>query len=161
MSAEKTIPHAALLKHPVHCLSLGFGSGLAPHAPGTCGTLAGVLIYLLLQSLTLPAYLAVVLVMFGAGIWLCNRTSALLGTHDHGAIVWDEIVGFLVAMILAPTGWLWIGIGFVLFRLFDILKPWPICWLDKHVTGGFGIMLDDLSAGVLSAVCLQIIAYLL
>ena len=108
-----------------------------------------------------PYYLALAIVMFAAGVWLCGKTADRLGVHDHPAIVWDEIVGYLITMILAPSGWLWILIGFVLFRLFDIWKPWPIHWLDKQVRGGLGIMIDDVLAAVYALICLQIIAYLL
>ena len=99
--------------------------------------------------------------MFVAGIWLCGRSADRLGVHDHPAIVWDEIVGYLITMLLAPTGWVWILLGFILFRIFDIWKPWPIRWLDKQVRGGAGIMLDDVLAAVFAMIFLQIIAYLL
>lgn len=147
--------------NPIHLLAFGFGSGLAPVAPGTFGTLVGVLFYLPMQLLPLPFYLAVVVLLSGAGVWLCGRTAADLGVHDHPGIVWDEIVGYLVTMISAPAGWPWIVAGFLLFRLFDILKPWPIKSIDRGVSGGLGIMLDDLLAGLFAALCLQLIYYLL
>ena len=134
---------------------------MAPKMPGTAGTLVGVLFFLLMRYLWWPYYLALAIVMFAAGVWLCGKTADRLGVHDHPAIVWDEIVGYLITMILAPSGWLWILIGFVLFRLFDIWKPWPIRWLDKQVRGGLGIMIDDVLAAVYALICLQIIAYLL
>ncbi len=143
--------------NPVHLLAFGFGSGLAPKAPGTFGTLVGVPIYLLLQPLPPVVYGVLVVVSFLIGIGLCGRTSRDLGVHDHGGIVWDEIVGYLVTMLWAPKGWLWVGIGFVLFRFFDILKPWPIRWFDRKVSGGFGVMLDDLIAGLFAAVILVMI----
>lgn len=146
-----------LLLHPCGFLSLGFGSGLVPVAPGTAGTLAAIPVYLLLQDLSLAVYVTVVSVAFLAGIPLCAWTARRLGVHDHPAIVWDEIVGYLVTMVAAPAGWQWIVAGFVLFRLFDIAKPWPISWLDRRVTGGLGIMLDDLVAGVLAAILLQLL----
>ena len=146
-----------LLLHPCGFLSLGCGSGLVPVAPGTAGTLAAIPVYLLLQDLSLAVYVAVVSVAFLAGIPLCAWTARRLGVHDHPAIVWDEIVGYLVTMVAAPAGWQWIVAGFVLFRLFDIAKPWPISWLDRRVTGGLGIMLDDLVAGVLAAILLQLL----
>lgn len=145
----------------MHLLSLGFGTGLVPKLPGTAGTVVGVVLFLPLQYLTWQYYLAVTLVMFVAGIWLCGRTADRLGVHDHPAIVWDEIVGYLVTMCLAPPGWMWLLAGFILFRIFDIWKPWPIRWLDKQVRGGLGIMLDDLLAAVYAMICIQIIAYLL
>jgi phosphatidylglycerophosphatase A len=146
-----------LLLHPCGFLSLGFGSGLVPVAPGTAGTLAAIPVYLLLQDLTPLVYVAVVSVAFIAGIPLCAWTARRLGVHDHPAIVWDEIVGYLVTMVAAPAGWQWIVAGLVLFRLFDIAKPWPISWLDRRITGGLGIMLDDLVAGVLAAILLQLL----
>jgi len=146
------------LKNPVHLLAFGFGSGLAPVAPGTFGTLAAVPLYLTMARLPLAAYLAVLAVVILAGIWICGRTSRDLGVHDHGGIVWDEFAGFLVTMTAAPAGWPWVVAGFLLFRLFDILKPWPIGWLDRRVKGGLGIMLDDLLAGLYGWVVLQLAA---
>lgn len=148
------------LKNPVHLLAFGFGSGVAPKAPGTWGTLAAVPFFLLLQDLPLLAYLAVILVSTLVGVWLCDVTAKDLGVHDHPGIVWDEFVGFFITMIAAPSGWLWLVIGFILFRLFDILKPWPINAIDKEVDGGLGIMLDDVLAGVMALACLQLLAYL-
>jgi len=142
-------------RNPIHFLAFGFGSGAMPFAPGTFGTLAALPVYLLMQPLNLWAYLAVVLVMTLVGIWLCHVTSRDLGVHDHGGIVWDEIVGYLITMIAAPSGWQWIVAGFVLFRFFDIIKPWPIGWVDRRVHGGLGIMLDDVLAGVLAWAVLQ------
>ena len=130
-------------RNPIHFLAFGFGSGAMPKAPGTWGTLAAIPIYLLLL-LTL------------VGIWLCHRTASDMGVHDHPGIVWDEIVGYLITMIVAPVGWIWIVVGFFLFRFFDIIKPWPIRWVDRHVHGGFGIMLDDVLAGLMALACMQI-----
>ena len=140
-----------LLLHPLRFLAFGFGSGLVPKAPGTAGTLVAIPIYLLMQPLTLPVYLSMVAVFFLLGIWVCQHTVNVLGMPDHSAIVWDEIVGYLLTMTLAPAGWAWIAVGFVLFRFFDIVKPWPISWCDKHVHGGLGVMLDDLLAGLFAA----------
>jgi phosphatidylglycerophosphatase A len=145
-----------LLRHPLGLLGFGFGSGLVPFAPGTAGTLAAIPIYLGLRGLHLGGYLAVVGILFAAGIPACAHTARRLGVHDHPAIVWDEIVGFLVTMIAAPPGWTAIIAGFVLFRLFDIVKPWPIRWCDRRVGGGLGIMLDDLLAGAFAAGVLHI-----
>jgi phosphatidylglycerophosphatase A len=144
------------LRHPLGFLGFGFGSGLAPVAPGTAGTLAAVPLYLLLRDLPLAGYLAVVALLFLVGLPVCAHAARRLGVHDHPAIVWDEIVGYLVTMIAAPPGLVWIVAGFVLFRFFDILKPWPIRWCDRRVPGGFGIMLDDLLAGLFSACLLQL-----
>lgn len=142
-------------RNPVHLLAFGFGSGAAPRAPGTAGTLLAVLLYLPMASLSWPVYLLVIVTTGLAGIWLCGKTAREMGVHDHGGIVWDEFVGFWITMFLAPPGWLWILFGFVLFRLLDILKPWPIKWIDKHVGGGIGIMLDDVLAGIMAALCIQ------
>ena len=149
------------LKNPVHFLALGFGSGCIPKLPGTAGSLVGVLFYFFISPLPVTYYAGIVLVLFLAGIWLCDRTARDLGVHDHPAIVWDEIVGYLVTMIYAPQGWIWMIAGFILFRLFDIWKPWPINRIDKSVTGGLGIMLDDVIAGIFGLCILQITAYLL
>jgi phosphatidylglycerophosphatase A len=136
------------LCNPVHLLAFGFGSGLAPKAPGTFGTLAAVPFLLLLAPLPLTLYLAAVVLCFGIGIRLCEETSRDLGVHDHGGIVWDEFVGLFITFIAVPINGVSLLLGFALFRLFDILKPWPIGWLDRRVPGGLGIMLDDLLAGV-------------
>ena len=144
----------SIWRNPVHFLAFGFGSGAMPVAPGTFGTLVAVPIYWWLQPLTLWLYLAVVVVVTLVGIWLCHITSRDLGVHDHGGIVWDEIIGFLVTMAPVRDAWWWILPGFALFRLFDIFKPWPIGWLDRRLQGGLGIMLDDLVAGLFSAVLL-------
>ncbi len=148
-------------RNPIHFLAFGFGSGAMPFAPGTFGTLAALPIYLLMVPLSLWAYLAVVVVMTLLGVWLCHVTSRDLGVHDHGGIVWDEIVGYLITMIAAPPGWQWMVAGFVLFRFFDIIKPWPIGWADRRVHGGLGIMLDDVLAAVLAWMVLQGVAFIL
>lgn len=149
------------LFHPVHFLALGFGTGCVPKAPGTVGTLVGLFFYFFLSGTAWYIYLGVVFSFFMLGIWLCGTTARHLGAHDHPAIVWDEIVGYLITMTLAPQTWLWALLGFVLFRLLDICKPWPINWLDKRVKGGLGIMLDDVLAGIYVLVIVQIIVYLL
>ncbi len=150
-----------LLRNPLHLLSLGFGSGLSPFAPGTCGTLVAIPFYLLIAQLDLPYYLAFILLAFAIGVYLCKYTSAALGVHDHSGIVWDEFVGFWITMIAVPVTWQWIVAGFVLFRMFDIVKPWPVKVVDKRMTGGFGIMFDDVLAGLYALGCLQFALYLL
>lgn len=145
--------------HPDHFFAFGFGSGLSPKAPGTVGTLVAIPLFWLVQDLSWPLYLSWLLVTFVLGVYWCERSSRALGVHDHGGIVWDEFVGYWVTMFMAPAGWLWMLLGFVVFRFFDILKPWPINWLDKKVKGGFGIMVDDLVAGVYAFAVLQLIAY--
>ncbi len=153
--SESSPTFSQLLRQPTHWLAFGFGSGLAPKAPGTFGTLAAVPLYLLLAQLPLWAYVVALVLSFGIGVYLCHKTADDLGVHDHPGIVWDEFVGYWITMLLAPAGWLWVVVGFVLFRIFDVLKPWPIRWLDKHVHGGFGIMIDDVLAGVFAWLVLQ------
>lgn len=142
---------AVLLRDPGHLLALGFGSGLAPRAPGTFGTLAAIPVYLLCAPLPPALYLLMVAAAFALGVYLCGRTARALGVHDHPGIVWDEVVGYLLTMAFAPPGWPWIVLGFVCFRLFDIWKPWPIRAFDRSVHGGLGIMLDDVLAGAAAA----------
>ncbi len=149
-----------ILSNPIHCLAFGFGSGLAPKAPGTFGTLAAVPLFLLMSSLSLSEYLFVVIFASVAGIYFCDKTAKDLRVHDHPGIVWDEFVGFWITMIAVPVTWWSLVLGFVLFRLFDIWKPWPIKWVDKHVHGGFGIMLDDILAGLLALGSLHLLIYL-
>lgn len=144
-----------LLKNPIHLLSLGFGSGLAPKAPGTFGTLVAVPLCLLLQPLGAHVYVLVALAAGLVGIWLCQMTADRLGVHDHPAIVWDEIAGYLLAMAWLPPTWFNLIAAFVLFRYFDIMKPSIIGWCDKNLHGGLGIMADDLLAGVASALVLH------
>lgn len=146
---------ASVWRNPVHFLAFGLGSGASPRAPGTAGTLAAVPLWYLLSQTQLVIYLLLVLLAFVIGIWLCGRTSRDLGVHDHGGIVWDEFVGYWITMIAVPVDWVWALAGFILFRLFDILKPWPIGPVDKRVHGGLGIMLDDVLAGVMAAAVLH------
>lgn len=141
-----------------HWLAYGFGSGLSPKAPGTAGTIAAVPLYLLAAELPLIGYLLLLAVAILIGIWACGKTAGELGVQDPSALVWDEFVGFFITMTLAPAGWVWVLLGFVLFRFFDILKPWPICVFDRRVHGGWGIMLDDLLAGLVAFAALQAIA---
>jgi len=148
-----------VMTSPVHFLAFGFGSGLAPFAPGTFGTIMAIPLYLLMSKLSLPYYLGITAVVCVVGIWICGESSKKLGVHDHSGIVWDEFAGYFVTMIMAPSGWIWVIVGFVLFRLIDIWKPWPISVLDKQVHGGLGIMVDDILAGVFALVCLQLLSY--
>ena len=145
--------------NPVHWLAFMGGSGCSPFAPGTMGTLAAIPLYIAASLLPLGYFLALTVIMFCVGIWICDYSSRALGVHDHPGIVWDEVVGYFVTMILAPAGWIWWLVGFGLFRLFDIWKPWPIRWLDSKVRGGFGIMIDDVLAGLFAFVCMQLAAW--
>lgn len=156
---QPTFTFKQLLRNPNHLLAFGFGSGLAPKAPGTVGTLAAIPFFLALSLLPENIYLGVCLLTFVVGIPICGASAKALGVKDHSGIVWDEFVGFWVTMAFAPAGWLWIAAGFALFRLFDIAKPWPISWVDRNVGGGFGIMLDDLIAGVFAAAILYLVAH--
>ncbi|MEX0964091.1 MAG: phosphatidylglycerophosphatase A [Pseudohongiellaceae bacterium] len=155
------ISSKAILLNPVHLLAFGFGSGLSPKAPGTAGTALAVIIYLLLPAMPVLYYAGFLLTTFTLGIWLCAKTAQDLGIHDHGGIVWDEFVGYWITMFMAPTGLLWVLTGFVLFRLLDIFKPWPIKWVDKELSGGLGIMLDDVLAGIMAALCIQALVVLI
>ncbi|WP_111977042.1 phosphatidylglycerophosphatase A family protein [Algibacillus agarilyticus] len=142
------------LLNPIHFLSLGFGSGLAPFAPGTFGTLAAIPVVILASLLGDIGYSILTVFFAVIGCYFCGYTAKALNTHDHPAIVWDEVVGLMITFWYIPLTWQNIIIGFVLFRFFDILKPWPIKWVDQKVHGGFGIMLDDILAGFMSLLCL-------
>ena len=144
----------SLFAHPANFLALGAGSGLSPLAPGTVGTIAAIPV-LLLMTEQLWLYIGILLVMFGVGLWCCGACATYLGVHDHPGIVWDEWVGYLITMIAVPRSFYWVLAGFVLFRFFDVLKPWPISWIDRRVHGGLGIMLDDVIAGLFAALILQ------
>ena len=156
ISAEH--PRAILFNNPIYFCALGFGSGCAPWAPGTFGTVAALPLYWLAADLPLLWFVVLTLLMFGIGVYICDRTARDLGVHDHPAIVWDEIVGYFITMIAAPFGWRWMLVGFLLFRVFDIIKPWPIRWVDQRVVGGFGIMFDDVLAGIYAWLILQALA---
>jgi phosphatidylglycerophosphatase A len=155
------------LSNPLHLAAVGFGSGLAPVAPGTFGTLAAIPLFYLLAILSIEWYVTVLIVTSLVGFWFCHAATKAMGVHDHKAIVWDEFVGYWITMMpilliypdsqieSIPT--IWVVIGFVLFRFFDVLKPFPISWLDRNVEGGIGIMLDDIVAGIFSAIGLFIL----
>lgn len=158
---EKTVEiPLGFLKDPVNFAAFGFGSGCSPKAPGTAGTVVAVLLYLPLQYLPPYIYFLMLILTFVVGVWLCGQASKTLGVHDHGGIVWDEFVGYWITMFMAPSGWLWILLGFILFRVFDIWKPQPIKYLDQHVHGGLGIMVDDVLAGIYALLVLQGIYYI-
>ncbi|MFQ3322996.1 MAG: phosphatidylglycerophosphatase A [Pseudomonadales bacterium] len=161
-TSDMSVHPKQLMTNPLHALSLGLGSGLAPKAPGTFGTIAALIIYyFLLADLSLPVYAAIVVLSTLVGFYLCGYTAKAMGVHDAPAIVWDEFAGLWIALICVPTGLHWLALAFVLFRFFDILKPWPISWLDKHMQGGFGIMIDDVVAGIFAWLCLHFIIFLL
>ena len=144
-------PSLRALRDPVQLLALGFGSGLVPAAPGTAGSLIGLAAAILVAQWGAWAAAAITAVVVVAGVWICGEGARRLGVHDHPAIVWDEIAGMMIAMLAAPQGWGWAALAFALFRLFDIVKPWPIREIDHGMRGGAGIMLDDVLAGILAA----------
>lgn len=155
--------HPFNLKDPIHLMAVGFGSGLPKFAPGTWGTVGAIpFFYLLVQLPILYFYIAVAIAAV-AGIYICGKCAKDSGVHDHGSIVWDEFVGLWIALLLLPVQgcvhWIWIGVGFLWFRLFDIWKPFPISLLDKKVHGGLGIMLDDIVAGIFALLALQLSLY--
>jgi phosphatidylglycerophosphatase A len=146
-----------LVSHPAHLVALGLGSGLAPLAPGTFGTLAALPLYALLATFVADpgARVAVIAVAFALGVWACARTGRALGVADHGAIVWDEIVAFALVLAATPPTPLWIAAAFVAFRFFDIVKPWPIRQFDARLKNGFGVMFDDLLAALYTLALLK------
>ncbi len=150
---------ADLLHSPANFFAFGFGTGLPPVASGTFGTLPGLVICALIGGLPLLVYLAIVVVAFVAGIWICDSATRYLKTHDHGAIVWDEVVGMMVTMIAVPVSVGTLIAGFFLFRLFDVWKPGPIRKMDDTIDGGLGIMVDDVFAGLLACVVLHVMVY--
>ena len=152
---------SSVWRNPIHFFAYGFGSGAVPKAPGTAGTLVAVIMYLLLPQISPLIYVSLLLISFVFGVWICGKTAQDIGIKDPSGIVWDEFVGYWITMFMAPSGWIWVIIGFVLFRLLDIVKPWPIKWADKQIGGGIGIMLDDVLAGIMAALCMQAIVILL
>jgi phosphatidylglycerophosphatase A len=135
-------------------MAFGFGSGLAPWAPGTAGTLLAVLLEWPMRSQGVEIRLLVATALFASGVWICGESARRLGAHDHPGIVWDEIAGYFLTMLMAPEGWQWSVLGFVLFRVFDILKPWPIRDIDHRLGGGLGIMVDDTVAALFAGAIL-------
>lgn len=150
------VPHS-VWKKPSHFIAFGFGSGAIPFAPGTFGTLIAIPFYLAMQSLSYNAYLMLLIILIIASMWLCDKVTKEIGVQDHSGMCLDEIIGYLVTMLGAPHGFIWIVLGFLFFRLFDIWKPWPISYIDQHVHGGIGIILDDVLAGIYSLILLKII----
>lgn len=144
-----------LLRDPAGIIATGFGSGLAPRAPGTVGTAAALLPWLALRELPLWGYLLALALAFALGVWAANRVIAKIRIEDPGLVVWDEFVGLWITLIAAPPGWPWMLAGFVLFRVFDIAKPWPVSWADGNIKGGFGAMFDDALAGMYALAVMQ------
>lgn len=151
-----------LLSHPAHFLSFGFGSGLARKAPGTFGTLVGFPMYWFLEPRLSNAMFVLVLIFsFAIGVWVCDVTGKALGVADHGGMVWDEIVAFVLVLFFTPPGWEWSLLAFVLFRFFDIAKPPPIRYFDSNWHGGLGVMFDDLLAAGYALLCMALVKSLL
>ena len=140
-----------ILTDPQLFLAFGFGSGLAKKAPGTFGTLAAIPLYLLMAQTSLVVYSLLTVIITLTGIWICGGAAKKLGEHDFGGIVWDEIAGLLITLWAVPFNWQNLLAGFILFRFFDIVKPWPIRWIDQKIHGGLGIMLDDVLAAFFAA----------
>ncbi len=149
--SQKPLSAKQVMLHPVYCLAFGLGTGLSPKAPGTFGTLLAVPLFWWMADWHWALFVGVIIAMMLIGIYLCGETARAMHMHDHPGIVWDEIVGYLITMIPLSKDWRAMCLGFVLFRFFDIVKPWPISLADKGVKGGFGIMLDDILAGFMAA----------
>ncbi|MGV6809959.1 MAG: phosphatidylglycerophosphatase A family protein [bacterium] len=150
-----------ILRDPIHFLAFGFGSGLSPIAPGTMGTLVAIPLYYLLIQFGDLIYLLLTVIITLIGIVICDISSKKLGVHDHSGIVWDEIAGYFITMLFVPHTWYWALAGFILFRVFDIWKPFPILWFDQHIGGGLGIMVDDVLAAIYAGLILLIMQLLL
>jgi phosphatidylglycerophosphatase A len=145
-----------LFSSPSHFLALGFGAGLAPVAPGTLGTLVAWPLFCVIEPRTQPlTFLAIIAAMYVFGIAICERTGRDFGVEDHKAIVWDEIVAFLLVLFFTPRGWVWQVLAFGLFRLYDALKPGPIRYIEGRFRGGFGVMIDDLAAALFTLLTLS------
>lgn len=147
------------LKNPWHLMAVGFGSGLSPKAPGTCGSFAAMFICMALLYCPVYVTLAVTVVVFILGTIACNKAEEALGMHDHGGIVIDEFVGMFISILAFPAEWYWAIVAFVLFRFFDILKPFPVNYADRKIGGGLGVMVDDVVAGLYAYLAGLLIMY--
>jgi len=151
-----------LFSHPAHFFSLGFGSGLMPKGPGTAGTLVAFPLYwYLAPRLNDYNFILLLVAAFVIGVWICDKTGRALGVEDHGGIVWDEIVAFLLVLFFTPDGIAWQILAFVLFRFFDIVKPQPIRHFDRNLHGGLGVMFDDILAAAYALLCLALVKSLI
>ena len=149
-----------LLAHPAHFFALGFGSGLLPKAPGTFGTLVGFPLFWLIFNYSFSTQLMIIALLFLFGVYVCDKTGRDLGVSDHGTIVWDEIVAMMLMLTIAHLHWLTCLLAFLLFRLFDIWKPFPISYFDAKLKNGFGVMFDDLLAALYAMASMWLIFYL-
>lgn len=146
---------AFVRRHPAHFIAFGGGAGLSPVAPGTAGTLAAFPLFWVLDYFLDPVeFLQLITALFILGVWACHVTGKALGDHDHGGMVWDEVVAFLLVLVFTPNNLIWQAFAFLLFRLFDIIKPPPIRYYDNTLRGGFGVMFDDLLAAFFTLLCL-------
>lgn len=144
--------------HPAHFIAFGGGIGLIPFAPGTFGTLLALPLFHLLQPLLAPwTFLGLILALFWLGAWACAVTGRALGAADHGGMVWDEVVAFLLVLFFVPVDGYWQGFAFLLFRLFDIFKPPPIRYYDRTLKNGFGVMWDDLIAAAYALLVIAVV----
>jgi len=163
LAREKDVAKSRLkMSNLWHLLATGFGSGLSPWMPGTMGSIAAIPFWYLLNMLPQDIYVLILLFGICIGVYLCHRTAKDMGVHDHGSIVWDEFIGMWITLMAIPVNsWQWVLAGFLVFRLFDIWKPWPIRWFDRNVHGGMGIMVDDIVAGIVSAGVLYVAGVIL
>jgi len=167
MSTATTPPDAPLnayrrkvWTHPLYFIAFGFGAGLISRAPGTWGTLLGLIVYLAIAFITPinDAFFTIFVILAGClGVVICEKVSQDMKVHDHGGIVWDEMVGIWLVLIAIPDGWYWLLVAFILFRVLDIAKPWPISFVDKRLKGGMGIMLDDVLAGLIAWLLIHLV----
>ena len=148
-----------MFAHPAHFFGLGFGSGLAPKAPGTFGTLVGLPLFWLISNDSFNKQIVIIAALFMIGIYFCDKTGKALVVADHGAIVWDEIVAMMLVLAFAPAGFIFWFVAFLLFRLFDIWKPYPICYADAKLKNGFGVMFDDLLAAIYAILVMKFIIW--
>jgi phosphatidylglycerophosphatase A len=148
-----------VLSHPAGWIASGFGAGLSPFASGTVGSAVALIPWLALRELDWPWYVLGIVVAFAIGVWAAGVVIRKIGIEDPGVVVWDEFVGqwiALIPLVMRPRGWIWIALAFVLFRIFDVWKPWPASWADRTVKGGVGAMLDDVFAGMYAAIALAL-----
>ena len=157
-----TLPNAKFLfQHPANFFALGFGSGLAPKAPGTVGTLVGLPLFWLISGQSLSIQLSIIALFFVIGIYFCGVAGKNLGVADHGSIVWDEIAAMMLVLALTPFSAAWCFVAFLLFRLFDIWKPFPIRQFDAKLKNGFGVMFDDLLAAIYAILSLMAMQWII
>ena len=159
LSNVRTKALTKVWRNPIYFLAFGFGAGLIKRAPGTYGTLVAIPLYCLLSYSSDTTYIITLGFGFLIGVYICQTVCDELGLEDYPGIVWDEIVGYLTTMFLLPVQPIWIILGFVLFRFLDIFKPQPLGWVDQHISGGWGIMLDDLLAGVIACAILHLLKW--